>query len=62
MYVPLNFQEKKKKSYSIKTGAVRCHFKSFSINLLLKFPFKGGVTDGEAQFVKAAKEKAFPHI
>lgn len=60
----LYFQKKKRGKWrSIKTGAVRCHFKSFSINRLLKFLFNEGyLTVGEAHFVKAAKEKAFPHI
>lgn len=49
--------------WPIKRGAVRCHIKSFSINLPLNFPFKEGELTGcEAHFVKAAKEKAFPHI
>lgn len=34
-------KKKKKITVNLTTGAMRCHFKSFSINLL-KFPFKEG--------------------
>lgn len=60
MYVPVNFQKKKKKGGETAANKNRCHIKSFSINPLLKFPFKETVC--EAHFVKAAKEKAFPRI